>query len=226
MHHGTAGISGIDSENMVVSALQLGFRTLDTALLYGIQEEVGRGIKKSGVRREDISITSKCAYFPPDSEGKIWPYSADNVKGDEMASIEKSLKQLGVDYIDTMLIHTPVTSPPEFKAGFTPHFFEFGHDANQYGEQPCIEPIRTIDGDDMLELLLEARMERHKKAGIDYKQATECRAKSWENMEKALKEGKVRTIGVSNYPANLMHEMTTYASVMPAMNQIEFTISL
>ena len=130
MHHGTAGISGIDSENMVVSALQLGFRTLDTALLYGIQEEVGRGIKKSGVRREDISITSKCAYFPPDSEGKIWPYSADNVKGDEMASIEKSLKQLGVDYIDTMLIHTPVTSPPEFRAGFTPHFFEFGHDAN------------------------------------------------------------------------------------------------
>ena len=45
-------------------------------------------------------------------------------------------------------------------------------------------------------------------------------------MEKALKEGKVRKIGVSNYPANLMHEMTTYASVMPAMNQIEFTISL
>ena len=44
----------MDSEDMVISALNLGFRTLDTALLYGIQEEVGRGIKKSGVRREDI----------------------------------------------------------------------------------------------------------------------------------------------------------------------------
>ena len=86
---------------------------------------------------------------------------------------EKSLKELNVDYIDTMLIHTPVTSAGEFKAGFTPHFFEFGHDAGQYSDQPFIAPIRTIDGDDMLELLLEARMERHKKAGIDYKQATE-----------------------------------------------------
>ena len=125
-----------------------------------------------------------------------------------------------------MLIHTPTTSAPEFKAGFTPHFFEFGHDADTYGEQPKIAPIRTIDGDDMHELLREARMARHKKAGIDFEQAFECRAKSWENLEKALKEGKVRTIGVSNYPANLMHEMTKYASVMPAFNQIEFTASL
>ena len=74
----------------------------------------------------------------------------------------------------------------------------------------------------MFELISEARMARHRKAGIDFEQAYECRAKTWENMELALKQGKARAIGVSNYPANLLREMTTYASVMPAVNQIEF----
>ena len=41
-------------------------------------------------------------------------------------------------------------------------------------------------------------------------------------MEQALKQGKVKAIGVSNYTANLLREMTTYANVMPAVNQIEF----
>ena len=42
-------------------------------------------------------------------------------------------------------------------------------------------------------------------------------------MEQILKSGKAKAIGVSNYPANILREMTTYASVMPAVNQIEFT---
>ena len=215
---------------MVVSALNLGYRTLDTALLYGCQEAVGRGIKKSGIARNEIKITSKVGYFPPNSEGKIWPYSADNVKGDELASIDKCLKQLQVDYIDTMLIHIAQTSPGEFKAGFTPHFFDFmvndGGDEGGDGIVPKIEPKITIDGDDMQELICEARLARHRKEGIDFEQAYECRAKSWENLEKALKSGKVKEIGVSNYPANLMHEMKKYATVMPTQNQIEMTPSL
>jgi len=41
-------------------------------------------------------------------------------------------------------------------------------------------------------------------------------------MEKALADGKAKMIGVSNYPAPMIHEMTTYANVMPAVNQLEF----
>ena len=70
----------------------------------------------------------------------------------------------------------------------------------------------------MLELLTEARIRRHKKSGIDFEQAYECRAKTWETMEKALKDGKARMIGVSNYTGNLLEEMSSYASVMPAVN--------
>ena len=74
--------------------------------------------------------------------------------------------------------------------------------------------------------MVEARMARHRKSGINFEQAYECRAKTWENMELALKQGKAKMIGVSNYTGNLLREMKTYASVMPAVNQIEFTTSL
>ena len=142
-----------------------------------------------------------------------------------------------MDYIDCLLVHTPLTSPEEFRAGIVPHFFEFAHDQESgkdgaaqemaiFERSMKIEPIKTIDGDDLLELVTEARMARHRKKGIDFEQAYECRAKTWENLEKALKQGKAKMIGVSNYPANILREMTTYASVMPAVNQIEFTTAL
>ena len=79
---------------MVSTAIDVGYRHIDTALIYGCQEEVGMGIKKSGINRGDIQITSKVAKFPPNSEGKIVPWSADNEKGGEAASIDKCLKML------------------------------------------------------------------------------------------------------------------------------------
>ena len=54
--------------------------------------------------------------------------------------------------------------------------------------------------------------------GINYEEIYEIRAKSWQALEAAQKAGKVKMIGVSNYPANVLEEMTTYASVMPAVN--------
>ena len=179
MQHGTVLYYGKECEDLIVSALDLGFRTIDTALLYGCQEAVGKGIKKSGISRDKIKITSKVGYFPPNSEGKIFPWEGDNMKGDEAASIDKSLKQLQVDYVDCFLVHTPITSPEEFKAGIVPHFFEFAHDVESgkgsaaqemaiFERSMKIEPIKTIDGDDMLELITEARMGRHRKKGIDF----------------------------------------------------------
>ena len=81
-------------EDSIANAVKLGFRTFDTALLYGNQEAVGRGIKKCGIKREDVKITSKVGFFPPNCEGKIFPWEAGNEKGCEEASIDRCLKQL------------------------------------------------------------------------------------------------------------------------------------
>ena len=100
------------------------------------------------------------------------------------------------------------------------HYFEFfsNDPILKAKDFPTIQPFKTIDGDDMQELMTEARMRRHKKSGINFEQAYECRAKTWESLERALKEGKAKMIGVSNYPANLLREMAGYARVMPAVN--------
>ena len=82
----------------------------------------------SGLKREDIQITTKVGYFPPNSKDKIYPWNANNIKGGETQSLDMSLKQLGTDYVDLLLIHTPFTGPEEFRSAFTPHFFEWGHE--------------------------------------------------------------------------------------------------
>ena len=129
-----------------------------------------------------------------------------------------SLKELGTDYVDLLLIHNPLCGPYEFKSSFTPHFFEWGNTNGKWFVEKPIQPYQTIDGDDVRELVTEARLKRQEKAGINYEQIFEIRAKSWEALEKAHKEGKARMIGVSNYPGNVLEEMTKYASIHPAVN--------
>lgn len=82
-----------DARNAVKVALKNGYRHIDTAAIYGNEEEVGQGIKDSGVPRSDIFITTK-----------LWNTDHDNVQG----AIEASLKRLGVDYVDLYLIHWPI----------------------------------------------------------------------------------------------------------------------
>ena len=76
--------------------------------------------------------------------------------------------------------------------------------AQEQGKEWAVGPAKTIDGDDLRELVCEARLQRHRDEGIDYEQALEVRMKSWEALEKAKKEGKARMIGVSNFPAPLL----------------------
>lgn len=82
------------AETAVQEAIQAGYRHIDTAQSYMNEEAVGRGIAKSGVAREELFITTK-----------IWVENAsyDGV----LASFERSLKRLGLDYIDLLLIHQP-----------------------------------------------------------------------------------------------------------------------
>ena len=83
------------ASNAVKCAIENGYRHIDTAAAYLNEEYVGLGIKNSGISREEIFLVSK---LPNDDHG----YK------NAIASCEKSLKRLGVDYLDSYLIHWPV----------------------------------------------------------------------------------------------------------------------
>lgn len=81
-------------EEAVLSALQAGYRLIDTATIYGNEEAVGNAIKKSGIPREELFI-----------ETKLWVSSISAEKAE--AAFNESLRKLGVDYIDLYLLHQP-----------------------------------------------------------------------------------------------------------------------
>lgn len=92
--YGTWLIKNENAANCVKMALEAGYRHIDTAQAYGNEEGVGCGIKESGLKREEIFITSKVK-----AEYKSYKKAKQ--------SIDESLEKLGVDYIDLMLIHCP-----------------------------------------------------------------------------------------------------------------------
>ncbi len=87
--------SGGETERAVLSALDAGYRHIDTAAIYGNEEDVGRAIEKSDVPREEIFITTK-----------LW--NRDHGYENALNAFEKSLKRLNLDYVDLYLIHWPV----------------------------------------------------------------------------------------------------------------------
>jgi diketogulonate reductase-like aldo/keto reductase len=89
---GTWQIRGDSAYEAVRDALEAGYRHLDTATMYANEAEVGRALKDSGVPRDQVFITTK---LPPERAGK------------ERATIEASLRALGVDAVDLWLIHWP-----------------------------------------------------------------------------------------------------------------------
>ena len=83
-----------ECERCVFDALSVGYRSIDTAQAYGNEEAVGKAIKKSGVPREEVFLTTK-----------VWISNAGYEKA--KASIFESLKKLDTDYLDLVLIHQP-----------------------------------------------------------------------------------------------------------------------
>ena len=78
----------------VLEALKVGYRHIDTAAAYFNETEVGKAIKDSGIKREDIFVTTK-----------LWPQ--DYAYLDAKKAIDTSLRKLGLDYVDLMLLHQP-----------------------------------------------------------------------------------------------------------------------
>lgn len=89
---GTWKLTGDQAYDAVRTALEVGYRHIDTATVYGNEAEVGRAVRDSGVPRADIFITTK---LPPDRAA------------DADATIAASLTALGTDYVDLWLIHWP-----------------------------------------------------------------------------------------------------------------------
>jgi diketogulonate reductase-like aldo/keto reductase len=87
--------NGPECVNAVRWALEAGYRHIDTAQAYGNEESVGRGLRESGVPRQDVFITTK--FYP--------------ARQDPVAEAERSLQRLGVDHVDLYIIHWPQRGP-------------------------------------------------------------------------------------------------------------------
>lgn len=96
---GTFGVTGEEARTAVATALEVGYRHVDTAEMYGNEREVGEGIRDSGVPRDAIFLTTK-----------VWHENlADGVL---QRSAERSVETLGVGPVDLYLIHWPSRQVP------------------------------------------------------------------------------------------------------------------
>lgn len=87
--------SDTETERVVRTAIDAGYRSIDTAKIYGNERGVGRALRHCGVPREQLFITTK-----------VWN---DDVRRDRVAAaFDESLKHLGLDYLDLYLVHWPI----------------------------------------------------------------------------------------------------------------------
>ncbi len=96
---GTYRLSGGQCTKAVERALALGYRHIDTAQMYRNEGEVGRGIRASGVDREEVFLATK-----------VWP--SDFSRDDVPRKTRESLRNLGTDYVDLLLMHWPSQDVP------------------------------------------------------------------------------------------------------------------
>ena len=95
---GTYALHGNICTNAVISAIKSGYRLIDTASFYGNEREVGEGVRKSGVAREEIFVQTKLYPNQYSHAGK---------------AIDEALKKLDIGYIDMMLLHHPAANDVE-----------------------------------------------------------------------------------------------------------------
>ena len=93
---GTFMLAPADAQNSVREALKMGYRLIDTANAYVNERAVGRGLRESGVPREEVFLSTK-----------LWPSEYENPD-----AVDETLARLGVDYVDLLYIHQPAGNWP------------------------------------------------------------------------------------------------------------------
>lgn len=158
---GTWLIDDEKAAEAVRAAVSMGYRHVDTAQAYANERGVGEGIRTCGIPRDQLFVTSKVA-----AEYKTYESAA--------ASIDETLKLMGFDYLDMMIIHSPQP------------WVEVNQSDNRY-----IEGNRA----------------------------------AWRALEDALKAGKLRAIGVSNFLEEDIDSLLETAEIKPMVNQVLCHIS-
>jgi 2,5-diketo-D-gluconate reductase A len=138
-----------DTVQATATALQAGYRHIDTAQMYGNEKEVGEAISQSGLDRAEVFVTSKLG-------------NDSHRPDDARQAFDESLAALGLDYIDLFLIHWPL-------------------------------PTR-YDGDYV---------------------------STWQALEEFYRDGRARSIGVSNFQPHHLRRLHTECEIPPAVDQIE-----
>ncbi len=138
---GTFMLTPAEAENSVREALKMGYSLIDTANAYVNERAVGRGMRASGVKREDIFLSTK-----------LWPSEYENEN-----AVDETLGRLGVEYVDLLYIHQPAGN--------------------------WLEGYRLL--------------------------------------EKAYREGKARSIGISNFEGKYIEELETKWEIAPQFIQVE-----
>ncbi len=138
---GTFMLSPAEAQNSVTEALKMGYSLVDTANAYVNERAVGRGMKESGVKREDIFLSTK-----------LWPSEYENPN-----AMDETLERLGTDYVDLLYIHQPAGN---WLAGYR-------------------------------------------------------------QLEKAYREGKAKSIGISNFEGKYIEELETRWEIVPQFIQVE-----
>ncbi len=138
---GTFMLSPAEAENSVREALKMGYSLVDTANAYVNERACGRGIKDSGLKREEVFISTK-----------LWPSEYENPN-----AVDETLERLGVDYVDLLYIHQPAGN---WMAGYR-------------------------------------------------------------QLEKAYRDGKAKSIGISNFEGKYIAELETKWEIVPQFIQVE-----
>ncbi|MGI5873357.1 MAG: aldo/keto reductase [Bacillota bacterium] len=138
---GTFMLAPAEAENSVKEALKMGYSLVDTANAYVNERACGRGIKESGMKREDVFLSTK-----------LWPSEYENEN-----AVDETLARLGVEYVDLLYIHQPAGN---WLAGYR-------------------------------------------------------------QLEKAYREGKAKTIGISNFEGKYIAELETKWETAPQFMQAE-----
>jgi 2,5-diketo-D-gluconate reductase A len=138
-----------DTAEAVSEALDIGYRHIDTAEMYGNEREVGEAIRASGLDRGDVFVTSKLN-------------NAFHETPDAREAFDRTLSELGFDYVDLFLIHWPLPT--------------------------------LYDGDYV---------------------------STWKTLEEFKRDGRARSIGVSNFQIEHLEQLAAETDTVPAVNQIE-----